>query len=572
MSLNLSFQLAGQTIIETTSDTNKNIITINSSLPPSKKDETDHSISTSTISPEKIDETTTTNTTTVIDNKNTLDSNIVNNNTIIKVEETSFKKEKSTTPVSVPEPAAQDSEIIVDNKEEKSEEPVQVNDADQINANDAPATVTPATIPAPLHASKTAPSSLQHQPQHRKSEEAIKLEKPIKSAASRSLEKPKPTIEYHEDQWRPDNPEGKRKYTLDQLRVLGKTEVAKEQPNLPSNLKSALTPGKAGHSGGNQHRNDMSNFTGLMPGFANKSGGGGGVGTYNKRPSQQGNRGGQGQAGGNKSGSRNQGELIKRISLKMHDVQLKEVENAWRPKMLQGEDGRSKEERETDELYRKFRSTMNKLTPENFDILVNEIMSAQIDTVDRLKGCIQLVFEKAIAEPNYSTIYAKVCKRLSSINIPHEQLPDNKEAKKPVTFRVMLLNQCQSEFEKHKDDTSGQTVKNEAIEKETDEAKRKELMEQQEEESFKIRRRAVGTVRFIGELYKIEMLNDKIMLNCVSLLLENGDEDSLECLCKLLTTIGQKLESKDKILETYFKRLNEIGDKRSKFQVSSRIR
>lgn len=429
-------------------------------------------------------------------------------------------------------------------------------------------------VPVPLHASKTAPSSLQmqHQPQHRKSEEVIRLEKPIKSAGSRSLEKPKPAIEYNEDQWRPDNPQGKRKYTLDQLKDLGKTEVSKEKPNLPDSIMRVLTPGKGGNSfggggggGGNQHRNDIRGFTGLMPDFANKSG----MPSYNKRPSQQGNRG-QGGQGGNKSGSRNQ-EPIKRISLKImgDPVKLHEAENAWKPKMLQGDDGRSKEEKETDELYRKFRSVMNKLTPENFDILLNEMMSAQIDTVDRLKGCIQLVFEKAISEPNYSTIYAKVCKRLSAINISNDS--ESKDGKK-VTFRVILLNQCQSEFEKHKDDTSGQTIKNEAIEKETDEVKRKELMEQQEEDSIKIRRRAVGTVRFIGELYKIEMLNDKIMLNCVSLLLDNGDEDSLECLCKLLTTIGLRMESKEKILENCFKKLNEIGNKKSKVQVSSRIR
>ncbi|XP_063706993.1 eukaryotic translation initiation factor 4 gamma 1-like isoform X2 [Culicoides brevitarsis] len=543
----------GQTIVEPTSDTNKNIIT-NSSLPPSKKDETDKSISTSTStttkssSSEKIDETTTTTTseTTTTDNKNSLDSNIVNNNTIIKVEETSFKKEKSTTPVSVPA-AVEDSDVKnVDIK----------TDADQINANDE--AVTPV---ATLHASKTAPSALHSQPVHRKSEESIRLEKPLKSAASRSLEKPRPApIDYIEGQWSPCNPDGQKKYTLEQLRVLGKTDVAKEKPNLPESLLRALIPGgKPGHAGGggNQHRNDMRGFQGIMPGFANKSD----MPTYNKRPSQQGNR----QQGG-KSGSRNQ-EPLKRISLKMHDVQLREVENAWRPKMLAGEDTRSKEEKETDELYKKFRSVMNKLTPENFDILLNEMMSTEIDTEERLKGCIKLVFEKAIAEPNYSTIYAKVCKRLSAVQI---NAPSS--SAKKVTFRVMLLNQCQAEFEKHKDETSGQTIKNEEIEKETDEVKRKELKEQQEEEAFKIRRRAVGTVRFIGELYKIEMLNDKIMLNCVSLLLDNGDEDSLECLCKLLTTIGLRMEAKEKVLENTFKKLNEIGDKKSKVQVSSRIR
>lgn len=547
------FFFIGQTIIEPTSDTNENIITTNSSLPPSKKDETDQSISTSTISPEKTDETTTT--TTVYDNKNTLDSNIVNNNTIIKVEETNFKKEKSTTPVSVNENAPESAPPTVDKKTGDDASKV----IDQINANTETVVSPPQpVVPAPLHASKTAPSSLlQHQSQHRKSEEAIKLDKPIKSAASRSLEKPRLAIEYHVDQWSPANPEGKRKYTVDQLMVLAKTEVAKEKPTLPSNLQNVLTPSTG------KPRQDMRNFT-FLPDFMKP----GNVGSYNKRPSQQGNRG-QGQGQGNKSGSRNQD--VKRISLKMNDVQLKEVENAWKPKMLQGEDNRSKDEKETDELTRKFRSTLNKLTPENFDTLVKQIMSAKIDTTERLKICIELVFEKAISEPNYSTVYAKICKRLSTINIPHEQLP-NSTNNKPVTFKVLLLNQCQSEFEKHKDDTSGQSIKNEEIEKETDEAKRKQLKEQQEEDSFKIRRRAVGTVKFIGELYKIDMLVPKIMFSCIQLLLDNGDEDSLECLCKLLTTIGQRMEANDKCLENYFKKLNEISDKKAKNPVSSRIR
>lgn len=50
--------------------------------------------------------------------------------------------------------------------------------------------------------------------------------------------------------------------------------------------------------------------------------------------------------------------------------------------------------------------------------------------------------------------------------------------------------------------------------------------------------------RFIGELYKQLILTTKIMHRCVRHLLEQNDEDSLECLCKLLTTIGKDLEAK----------------------------
>lgn len=67
------------------------------------------------------------------------------------------------------------------------------------------------------------------------------------------------------------------------------------------------------------------------------------------------------------------------------------------------------------------------------------------------------------------------------------------------------------------------------------------------EAETKLRRRAVGTVRFIGELYKIDMLTGKIMRSCMNLLLDVDviSEETLECLCKLLTTVGEKMELKD---------------------------
>lgn len=58
-----------------------------------------------------------------------------------------------------------------------------------------------------------------------------------------------------------------------------------------------------------------------------------------------------------------------------------------------------------------------------------------------------------------------------------------------------------------------------------------------------MRKRAVGNIRFIGELYKLRMLTSPIMMRIIGTLLEKGDEESLECLCKLLTTIGKILES-----------------------------
>ena len=38
--------------------------------------------------------------------------------------------------------------------------------------------------------------------------------------------------------------------------------------------------------------------------------------------------------------------------------------------------------------------------------------------------------------------------------------------------------------------------------------------------------------RFIGELYKLQMLTARIMHECVKKLLMTTDEESLECLCR----------------------------------------
>lgn len=42
------------------------------------------------------------------------------------------------------------------------------------------------------------------------------------------------------------------------------------------------------------------------------------------------------------------------------------------------------------------------------------------------------------------------------------------------------------------------------------------------------------------------MLTAGIMHNCIKTLLEKIEEESLECLCKLLSTVGKELEARGK--------------------------
>jgi translation initiation factor 4G len=68
------------------------------------------------------------------------------------------------------------------------------------------------------------------------------------------------------------------------------------------------------------------------------------------------------------------------------------------------------------DLYRKVRGVLNKLTPQKFRTLVSQVQALPIDSSDRLKGVINLVFEK-VRQPSVAaaTLKYKGCVNKSSL-------------------------------------------------------------------------------------------------------------------------------------------------------------
>merc|ERR1740124_567054 len=100
-------------------------------------------------------------------------------------------------------------------------------------------------------------------------------------------------------------------------------------------------------------------------------------------------------------------------------------------------------------------------------------------------------------------------------------------------------------------------------------------------QEMKLRKRSLGNIRFIGELYKIKMLNGRIMHECIRKLLVQTDDESLECLCRLVTTVGHLLDQETAAvlskggqagfsnLDEYFASMNKlVSDKK----LNSRVR
>jgi len=138
---------------------------------------------------------------------------------------------------------------------------------------------------------------------------------------------------------------------------------------------------------------------------------------------------------------------------------------------------------------RQLKAILNKLTPQNFEKLFEQVKAVNIDNAATLTGVISQIFDKALMEPTFCEMYADFCSHLAG------ELPDFNEANEKVTFKRVLLNKCQEEFER------GEREQEEANKAE-EEGEIKQSAEQREEKRVKARRRMLGNIRLIGELYK----------------------------------------------------------------------
>ncbi|KAL2090707.1 hypothetical protein ACEWY4_012970 [Coilia grayii] len=247
------------------------------------------------------------------------------------------------------------------------------------------------------------------------------------------------------------------------------------------------------------------------------------------------------------------------------DIQLRVAENPWEPSMMREVGSDDPEALKTEELLCKMQSILDKLTRQKFQQLMKQVSKLTINTEERLKGVINLIFEKAISEPSMCVTYANMCRCLATLKVPLRDNPNT-----TVNFRKLLLNRCQKEFERTLPTTWCWSACRDSWTR-PHRPVSGSLQEELEEDEDEARRRSIGNIRFIGELFKLKMLTEPIMHDCVVTLLQNRDEEALECLCCLLTTIGKDLdfEKAKPRMDQYFNKMERIVKER---ETSSQIR
>ncbi|KCV69520.1 hypothetical protein H696_03941 [Fonticula alba] len=241
--------------------------------------------------------------------------------------------------------------------------------------------------------------------------------------------------------------------------------------------------------------------------------------------------------------------------------------------------------RQRNDPIRPFRNLLNKLAPDNFEILFLEFENSILPLIQNaivLNQVVEVMAEKIRDEPLYSDLYATFCVRLHKIETmiygpPRDDLikfisspdftPDLTE-KRPfgVIFRTLLLNFCRQSFYQISDSPKEQLT-------DEDRAKMTSIeIDEFELAYFREKRHNAGLIMFIGSAFVHRLLHSGILKECILYLTRAydnsvpADERDIDCLLNLLKIIGPAVQemsdiSKKEPDNTYQQLLNVTSER-----------
>jgi|Transcript_43266 translation initiation factor 4G len=188
----------------------------------------------------------------------------------------------------------------------------------------------------------------------------------------------------------------------------------------------------------------------------------------------------------------------------------------------------------TQELRRMIQSLLNKICPESVMTIGLQLGEVPITSSSELELLISLISKKALSEPHYIETYADL---VFSLKAAFPQFP-NEAGGKPVSFKSVLLNICQQEFETLPTSLEPATEELPVMDAEEVEFQRKQT-----------KGKLLANMKFIGHLFLRQLLSTKVISSVIQELTlcdradELPQEHVVECAVELILSIGYTLEA-----------------------------
>ncbi|QRV97987.1 eukaryotic translation initiation factor 4G [Ceratobasidium sp. AG-Ba] len=226
----------------------------------------------------------------------------------------------------------------------------------------------------------------------------------------------------------------------------------------------------------------------------------------------------------------------------------------------------------------KIRSLLNKLAINNFGSISGQILEHvtsgnQENRDSTLIQVVKLIFESAKDSAIYSEVYArlsqKIIERVSQKTGANTTPSTEIQPVESSLFRDSLVTYCQNSFEQDwmvQEDPTTVTAGNELT--------HASPHFDNYYATAKSKRQRLGLVRFIGALFKVQILSERTVYECIEKLLSNNDnlaEERAENLCDLLVTVGPILDTPEakEDIDVIFDRMSNISTEEN---TKSRVR
>jgi len=185
-------------------------------------------------------------------------------------------------------------------------------------------------------------------------------------------------------------------------------------------------------------------------------------------------------------------------------------------------------------LHRQVQSLLNKIAPDNLQVICFKLADIQISNAEELQFVIEIIFKKALSESHYCSTYADM---MTVLGHCYPEFPAETEGGSPRSFTRMLLTTVQSEYESFP----------KTLEPTPEMVASAASSEDLATLVLQVKKKMLANMKLMGHLFLRKLISLKIVQSTVSALLapvgaHDPEEHLVECVIEIMTCVGFTLE------------------------------